>query len=152
MASSCVMTCCSTLGGACPIACRGHRHQAGQQCARTVECGSRAEGQAGADAAVWPWQEFEPKGLGSFGGGAESREAWRRRVSAQDAYTGATEAKAAALAAREDALLAKREALARQEAAALEAAAQESEASAAAEAAQAALEELESREKVSSSK
>ena len=98
---------------------------------------------------MWLWQEFEPKGLGSFGGGAESKEAWRRRVAAQDAYTGATEAKAAALAAKEDALLAKRAALARQEAAVLAVAAQESEASAAVEAAQNALKELEICAKVS---
>ena len=98
---------------------------------------------------MWLWQEFEPKGLGSFGGGAESKDAWRRRVAAQDAYTSATEAKAAALVAKEEALLAKRAVLARQEAAVLAVAVQEAEASAAGEAAQNALKKLETRAKVS---
>ena len=94
-------------------------------------------------------QEFEARGLGSFGGGPESKQAWRNRVEAQDAYSAAAVAKAAAMQAREQAVLAKRALLAQLEAAILAVPAEEASASGADAACQEALKGLEEKAKAS---
>ena len=94
-------------------------------------------------------QEFEAKGLGSFGGGPESRQAWRNRVESQDAYSAAAAAKAAATQAREQAVLTKRALLAQLEAAIPAVPGEEAAASAAAAAAQEALQDVESHAQAS---
>ena len=94
-------------------------------------------------------QEFEAKGLGSFGGGPESKEAWRQRIESQDAYSAAAVAKATAMQAREQAVLTKRALLAQLEAAIPAVLAEEALASAAAVAAQEALKDLEVQAKAS---
>ena len=93
-------------------------------------------------------QGFESNALGSFGGGAESTEAWRKRVDAQDALSAAAAAKSAALHRKEEALLARRATLAQLEAAVNAVTAEEALASAAAAAAQAALGDLEAHAQV----
>ncbi len=95
-------------------------------------------------------QEFEAKGLGSFGGGPESKQAWRNRVEAQDAYSAAAVAKAAAMQAREQAVLTKRALLAQLEAAIPAVHAEEASASGTDAACQEALKDLEEQAKANS--
>ena len=94
-------------------------------------------------------QGFESKALGSFGGGPESTEAWRKRVDAQDAFSAAAAAKSAALHRKEEALVARRATLAQLEAAVNAVTAEEALASVAAAAAHSALGHLEAHAQVS---